>query len=96
MSLATQRNAPAQSSRPVQYRRFERLLVSADARAERHYDGYYLVLLFADLPPHFRLLPPGHSRAMSDSVPEEALDYDEIYRRGEHGLQRTAPCNDSA
>jgi len=41
--------ASAVTARPVQYRRFDRLLVSADDRAERHHDGSYLVLLFADL-----------------------------------------------
>jgi hypothetical protein len=49
--------ASAITARPVQYRKFERLLVSADDRAERHYDGYYLVVSFADLASHFKLLP---------------------------------------
>lgn len=57
--LATQtERASAITARPVQYRRFERLLVSADDRAERHHDGYYLVLSFGDLASHFRLLLP--------------------------------------
>lgn len=54
--------ASAITARPVQYRRFERLLVSADDRAERHYDGYYLVLSFTDLASHFKLLPPAIRR----------------------------------
>ena len=50
--------ASAVTARLVQYRRCERLLVSADDRAERHDDGYYLVLLFADLASPFRLASP--------------------------------------
>ena len=50
--------ATAVTARPVDYRRFESVLVSADDLSERHYDGYYLVLSFAQLELHFTLLSP--------------------------------------
>ena len=45
-------------ARPVQYKKFEKLLVSADDRAEQHYAGYQLVLSFSDLASSWELLPP--------------------------------------